>query len=105
MGIRTEKSFHIHLPASVAVVALALVLRLDPIRLSVLFLCISTVISAEVFNSSLERLAKAITHKQDNNIGTALDIASGAVLVVSIFSALVGFILLGPPLFEFFGAN
>ena len=56
----------------------------------VLLLCIATVLTAEMFNSALESLGKAISREPDRQIGEALDIASAAVLVASFGAAVVG---------------
>ena len=61
-------------------------------------LCVGTVMAAELFNSSLESLAKAITDQADHNVANALDIASGAVLLVSLTAAVVGAVILGIPI-------
>ena len=53
-------------------------------------MCIAMVIGAELFNSALERLARAVTRSEDEDVAVALDIASGAVLVVSLGAAAVG---------------
>ena len=102
LGIRGESSFYVHLPMAVAVIAVALMLGLDSLRICLLLLCIGGVISAELFNSCIERLAQAITQETDQNVGRALDIASSAVLSVSICSVVIGLVILGPPLIELF---
>ncbi len=43
-----------------------------------------------MFNSALERLARAVNQKYDPNIRDALDIGSGAVLTAAIGAATVG---------------
>ncbi len=100
LGMRGESSFHVHLPMAVAVIGVALLLQIETARFCILLLCIAVVISAELFNSSLERLARAITTDHDNHVGAALDIASGAVLLASIGSSTVGVILLLTPLLD-----
>ena len=49
-----------------------------------LLLCIAGVLTAEMFNSALESMAKAITGESDPHLGNSLDIGSAAVLVASI---------------------
>ena len=53
------------------------------------------VFAAEVFNSALESLARAVTDKTDPHIRDALDIAAGAVLTASLGSVAVGLVLFG----------
>lgn len=90
IGVRAQSSFAVHLIAATLVVCLAGYLRVDVIRWSLLLLCIALVLAAELFNSAIEWLAKAIDHAENDHLRNALDVASGAVLVTSIGAAIVG---------------
>ena len=87
-------SFWIHIPVAIAVILLGIVRETSSSDFALLLICIGVVLAAEYFNSAVERLAKSITSSDDENIRDALDIASGAVLVVAIFSAVVGIMVL-----------
>ena len=89
VGVRGQNSFWVHLPAGLAVLGLGLAWGLDTIRFGLLLLCIAAVISSEFFNSALEILARVITDEHDERIRDALDIASGAVLTVSLFAVAI----------------
>ena len=89
-GVRGQSSFFVHLFAAAAVIAAAAVLRVDRTQWCLLLLCIAVVFSAEMFNSALESLAKAITDQFDPHVRTALNVGSAAVLIASIGAALVG---------------
>jgi diacylglycerol kinase len=93
-------SFGVHVPIAIAVVLTGVWIGLEPIPVSLLLLCIATVMAAELFNSSLESLAKAITDQTDQNVANALDIASGAVLLVSLTASIVGALILGIPILQ-----
>lgn len=90
VGVRAQSSFVVHLIVAAAVVGLAAYLQVDVIRWSLLLLCIALVLAAELFNSAIEWLAKAIDHAENEYLRNALDVASGAVLVTSIGAAIVG---------------
>ncbi len=93
-GVRGQSSFFVHLFAAAAVIVAAIVLRIDdPTQWCLLLLCIAVVFSAEMFNSALESLAKAITDQFDPHVRTALNVGSAAVLIASIGAALVGAII------------
>jgi len=51
------------------------------------------VLTAEMFNSALEAMAKAISEDQHDGLGKALDIGSAAVLIASLGAAAVGSIV------------
>ncbi|MCA9175953.1 MAG: diacylglycerol kinase family protein [Planctomycetales bacterium] len=95
-----ELSFRIHFPVAMVVVAAGFAARLDAARWCVLVLSIALVWSAELFNSSLEQLAKAVDTAENERIRDALDMAAGAVLLVALGAALVGVMVLGPPLWR-----
>ena len=80
----------VHIVVAMAVVTAGISCHLDVWRWCVLILCISGVIGAELLNTALERLAKAVGREQNPHIGAALDLASGAVLCGAIGAALVG---------------
>lgn len=93
-------SFIIHVPIAVVVLITGVWIDLAPISISLLVLCVGAVMAAELFNSSIESLAKAITDQADHNVANALDIASGAVLLVSLTASVVGAVILGIPIWQ-----
>ena len=93
-AVSEQSSFYVHFSAAVAVVAAAWFLgTFDTVRWALLVLCITMVIGCEMLNTAIETLAKAMTSSHDPLVGRALDIASGAVLVVAFGAAVVGTIL------------
>jgi len=95
IAVRGEASFIIHRVMTVLVVIVAALLRVSEIEWCLLIVCITIVLTAEMFNTAIERLARAITRDEHPEIRDALDIASGAVLVTSIGAAVIGAIVLG----------
>jgi diacylglycerol kinase len=92
-GVRGQSSFFVHFFVATTVIATATVLRMDTYEWCLLLLCIAGVTTAEMFNSAIESMAKAITGESDPHVGDSLDIASGAVLVASIGAAIIGTIV------------
>ena len=90
LGVTGQSSFRVHLVATIAIVTLAILLKMTMEQWCLLILCISTVLTAEFFNSSLERLARSVDDQYNEQLGAALDIAAGAVLVATIGAILVG---------------
>ena len=93
LGTRGQNSFFVHLPFGLAVEALAIGSGCSPIEHCILLLCIGVVLVAELANSAIERLARGLCDHYNPNVGEALDIASGAVLVASFFAAAIGTIV------------
>jgi diacylglycerol kinase (ATP) len=94
-GVRSESNFFVHLFMAAAVIAAGSVLKCSPTEWCLLALAISTVLSAEMMNTALEHLAKAITERRNTFIGDALDMASASVLLASLGAATVGVLVLG----------
>ena len=92
-GVRGESSFVVHFVIAAVVLAAAAALRMDTLQWCILLLCIAGVLGAEMFNSALESMAKAITHEQNPHVGGALDISSGAVLFASVGAVIIGAVI------------
>ena len=93
VGVRGQSSFRVHFFFAAAVIVCATVMRMPRVEWCVLLVCIALALAAELFNSALELLAKAITEEHDRRLADALDIGSAAVLVASLGAAIVGSIL------------
>ena len=89
-GIRDQSSFTVHFFIAAAVVIAAALLPVDRTEWSLLLLCITLVLSAEMFNSALESMARAVSSQPNRDVGNALDIASAAVLVAALGATIVG---------------
>ncbi len=92
-GVRGQSSFFVHFFIAAGVVVAAMVLRVVLVEWCILLACITMVLTAEMFNSALESMAKAITGESDPHLGNSLDIGSGAVLVASVGAAITGGII------------
>ena len=92
-GVRGQNSFRVHFVMAAAVIVAAAAMRVGPGEWCILLLCVTAALAAEMFNSALERMARAITDEHDPHVGTALDIGSAAVLVASLGSVIVGTIV------------
>lgn len=93
LGVRGQSSFFVHLFVAGVVVVAAMTLRVDRLEWCLLVLCIAVVLTAEMFNTALESMAKAITQEQNPHIGGALDMGSAAVLIASLGAMVVGAIV------------
>ena len=99
-AVRTQSSFWVHCFFAAAAIIVGVWLQIESWRWVAIILTIAAVISAELFNTSIELIVKAIHPGQDQTIGRALDISAGAVLIVAIGSVIVGLVTLGPPLVD-----
>ena len=94
-AVRSQSSFFVHLWAAVAVVAVAAVLHVSLVEWCLLAGAIGVVLVAEIFNTAIESLARASDVGRHPRIRDALDMASAAVLLCGVFSAVIGGIIFG----------
>lgn len=94
-GIRGQNSFVVHVTMTALVLLTGAVLSLSRFEWCLIVLCIAAVVTAELFNSSLETMAKTIDRAENQELGKSLDIASGAVLIAALGAATVGAIVFG----------
>lgn len=94
-GVRGQSSFFVHFFCTAAVVAAGLIMKVQQIQWCLLVLCITLVLTAELLNTALESMAKAVERRHNVNIGDALDIGSAAVLTASIGAAIIGLVIFG----------
>lgn len=100
-SVRRQSSFAVHVAAAALVVLAAFLLgNFDAVRWSLLILCIAAVIGAEMFNTALEMLARAVTSAYNPFVGRALNIASAAVLTLAAGAAGVGLLLFAESLWR-----
>lgn len=95
---RTQRHMRFHFFTVVLVLLIGLVLRLGRTEMALLFIVVSTVLMAEMFNTAVESVVDMITQAYHPLAKLAKDIAAGAVLIASINAAIVGAVL-------FFGNN
>ena len=100
---REQTSFHIHLPMTLAVIAVAGWLQVELWRWAALLIAITVVITAELLNTAIEQLVKVLHPEHDEGIGRALDVAAAAVLIASLGAVIVGVLTLAMPLLRAVG--
>lgn len=98
--LRTQKNAWIHALTTFLVIALALWLHLDLTRWALLIFAIGLVWLSEAFNTALEAFIDLVNPDTHPLARIAKDTAAAAVLVAAITAAIIGFLILGPPLFQ-----
>jgi diacylglycerol kinase len=96
--LRTQPNAWVHAAVTIAVVALALWLRVERVEWLALLLAIGLVWVTEFFNTALEAVVDLASPRQHRLAKAAKDVAAGAVVVAALIAALVGLLVLWPPL-------
>jgi diacylglycerol kinase (ATP) len=99
-AVSSQANLRVHLLAALVVLVAAILVRFTLIEFVALFLCIAVVITAELFNTTLEVLIDYAWPERHPMIGRAKDVAAAAVLAAAIFTACVGVLLFGRHLFH-----
>jgi len=100
IALISESNFWVYGLFLAATIAAGAWLEISAHRWCLVVLSAAMVVVAEMFNTAIEHLAKAITRERRPEIRDALDVASGAVLLASIGAATVGVIAVAWPLAE-----
>lgn len=89
-SFKSEYNFKIHLILALVAICLGFLLNISVSEWFCILLVISLVIAAELFNTSIESLADAVSPEDDPLIKKTKDAAAGAVLVLAGFALLCG---------------
>ena len=102
IAVVQEKSFVFHFAVTAAVLVAGVALGISRWEWCIIVLAIMAGLSTELLNTAIEHLAKAITRETDPHIRDALDIASGAVTLIALGATVLGLLVIGNALWEFF---
>jgi len=92
---KKENNARFHLLAAVIAVLMGLHFRIRPWEWAAVTICIITVLSAEAFNTALEKLCDRLFPEQDPAIGGVKDLAAAAVLFVAVGAVVVALLVFG----------
>jgi diacylglycerol kinase (ATP) len=101
--LQSQHNAWIHLVVSAVVIALGFYVDLARTGWLWLITAITLVWAMETLNTAVERLSDAAVPEIHPLIAQAKDAAAGAVLIAVLGSALIGLLVLGPPLMERLG--
>lgn len=96
--ILREHNAWIHIFMVVLVIAAGLWLRLSRQQWIDIVLAIGLVLSAEAFNTCVERMADLVAPEKNEQVGFIKDLAAGAVLLAALSAAAVGLLVFIPKL-------
>lgn len=99
--IKTQRNMRIHVSVGTLVFLAGLYLKVSRIELSILVIVSTMVVVAEMFNTAIESTIDLYSRQRHPLAKIAKDVAAAAVLVSAVSSAIVGLLVLGPPLIKF----
>jgi undecaprenol kinase len=97
-AIRTQANLQIHLAISIIVVVAGIVFRISITEWIDIVLAMMIVLSAELFNTSIENAMDRVSTEVHPLAKVAKDTAAGAVLITAIGSVVIGMLIFAPKL-------
>lgn len=98
---KTEQNILIHTIVAILVLFVGIIVKLSYIEFAIVFLVIGLVITAEMFNTSIENAIDMAMPSIHPLAKAAKDVASGAVLFSAIIAVIVGCFIYIPKIIEF----
>ena len=99
---KSQRNFKVHITVALAAVILAYFLSFTPVEWTALFIIIGLVLTAEAFNTAIEKAVDCATKEFDPNAKMAKDSAAAAVLIMSFAAVAIGVVLFGLKLMNVF---
>lgn len=96
-----ERNFRIEITFAIMVTIASFIFKVSLIEWSILVLVIGMVLALEMVNTAMERCVDLVTKDYKELAKIAKDVAAGAVLVMSMFSIILGIIIFLPKIILF----
>lgn len=100
-SIRTQRNAKIHIVIAAILISLAVFLQSSATDIAILVLTFGLVFAAEMSNTAIESMVDLTSPNLHPLAKISKDVAAGAVLAAALAEAAVGFIILGPPLWQY----
>ena len=99
-AFKTQRNFRVHLVIALSVIGLGFWLKIGFGKFIFLILAIFLGITVEMANTAFEKTVDLIVEEYHPQAKIAKDLSAGMMLLISIGLALIGFLILFPPLWE-----
>lgn len=101
--ITNESNFKKEIVIGIIALLLSYILKISRIEFIIILIMITLVLTSEIINTSIEKVVDLYTKDYNNLAKIAKDVSAGSVLVMSIFSLLVGVIIFLPKIINVLG--
>ncbi len=100
--IKNENNIKIELVFALLAILASILLKVSLIELIIVIFIIFIVLFAEFINTTVEEVVDLYTEEYNEKAKIAKDVASGAVLIVSILSVIIGVLIFLPKIINLF---
>lgn len=98
-----EDNFKREILLGIIALVLSYLLKIDKIEFIIIIIVIGLVLVSEIINTAIERLVDLVSPKYNKSAGEVKDIAASSVLLMCIFSLVVGVIIFVPKIINLLG--
>jgi diacylglycerol kinase len=102
-GLFNDSSIQLQFVLGLVVVVLIILLPLETFEVIILLLLIGLILALEYINTSIEWICDALIPQENADVKRIKDLASAAVLFMSLFAASIALIILIPHIKEILG--
>ena len=102
--LKTQRNAWIHALATLAAILLSVWLQISRIEWALIFFAIALVWMAEFLNTALEAVVDLASPEDNPLAKVGKDVGAAAVLIAAVGAALIGLLVLGPPLWAQLGS-
>lgn len=96
VSFKQERNMKIHISIMFLVILLGIIFKIKTVEWIICIICFALVIGGELFNTAIEITVDIAMPNFNEKAKKAKDISAGAVLVLAIASAIIGFIIFVP---------
>ena len=96
--LRTQRNARVHVVIACLAIAMGIVLHISAVEFAMIFVAISSVFVAEMFNTVFELCVDLASPEYNQLAEIAKDVAAGAVLLSAMIAVVIGVFVLGPHL-------
>src|SRR5437764_8187172 len=97
-ALRTQRNARVHVIIAILAVVAGIVLRISAVEFAMIFVAITGVFIAEIFNTVFELCVDLASPEYHPLAKVAKDMAAGAVLLSALLSVVIGLFVFVPPL-------
>lgn len=99
-ALKHNQNLRIHFGVTILVIIASILFRVNAFEMGILGVMILLVISAEMINTSIEKMVDLISTEHRMEAKIAKDVAAGMVLVSALGSIIVGILIFVPHVFK-----
>ena len=98
-SFKTERTMKIHICIMILVIIVGILFKINKYEWIICVICFAIVIGGELFNTAIETVVDMVMPYKNEKAKLAKDVSAGAVLVLAMGAAIVGFIIFMPKIF------